>query len=845
LKYGDLNRQANRLAHYLRALGVKPDTLVAVCVDRSLEMIVGLLAVMKAGGAYVPLDPEYPEERLRFMLEDSRPAVLLTQGHLRGLFTEIRADLKLIDLGGVAKAWSNQADSAPDPTAIRSTAKDLAYVIYTSGSTGLPKAVAMPVGAAINMISWQMNESAWAGPQRTLQFAALGFDVSFQEIFSTLCSGGTLVLIDEEKRRNATELTRYVMEKGIQRLFLPFVALQMFAEGVAQIGKEHFACALQEINVAGEQLRINDKIRELFTRLKHCRLNNHYGPTETHAASAFHLGMERESWPLLPPIGQPIANAQIYILDKYEQFVPVGVAGELYIGGEGVARGYLNRPDLTTKRFLKNWFAKVDGAQMYRSGDLGRWRPDGTIEFIGRNDSQVKIRGYRVELGEIEALLQQQSGIRGCAVVAKTGANGSKRLVAYVVGERDRDELRRDLKGKLPAYMLPSLFVTLPALPLSGNGKVDREALEKLEDLGPGIEHYEAPCTAVEEQLAEIWAEALEVARVGRHDNFFDLGGHSLLATLLATKMETAFGVNVPVRAIFESPTIAELTEVIEPGLKLQPRKSRDERGAKLRTATVPRLTIFPLSYQQEQLWVLDRFNPGNAFYNVPMSWKLIGDLDVPRLERSLQEVVRRHEVLRTSFVMDEQEEPSQKVLTQLDVQLPVLDLRALEGREREEKAKKVLAEQAGKAFDLAHAPLLRGVLARTGDNEHILGLTLHHIVCDDWSLGVFMDELGRVAAAGTGNAIWRVCAGAERRVAWRKVPAADGVLEKTVGWNAASAGIADGPRAASEGKLPRRNRTGNSAKRFVGRLECSGKGREGQLAHNPAGGVPGTADAI
>ena len=718
LKYGDLNRQANRLAHFLQALGVKPETLVAVCVDRSLEMIVGLLAVMKAGGAYVPMDPAYPQDRLQFMLEDSRPAVLLTQSHLRVLFTEIREDLKLIDLGD-AEAWSNQPDSNPEHTSVGLSTKDLTYVIYTSGSTGQPKGVAMPARAAMNMIAWQMNESAWAGPQRTLQFAAFGFDVSFQEIFSTLCAGGTLVLIDEEKRRNATEMTRYVMEKGIQRLFLPFVGLQMFAEGVAQTGKEHFNCALQEINVAGEQLRINDKIRELFTRLEHCRLNNHYGPTETHAASAFHLGMERERWPLLPPIGQPIANAQIYILDKYEQFVPVGVAGELYIGGAGVARGYLNRPDLTEKRFLKNRFAKEEEARMYRSGDLGRWRPDGTIEFIGRNDSQVKIRGYRVELGEIEAMLQQQSGIRGCAVVTKIGVNGSKRLVAYVVGECDREELRRDLKGKLPAYMVPSVIVTLQELPLSGNGKVDREALEKLEDLGPGIEHYEAPHTEVEEQLAEIWAEALEVARVGRHDNFFDLGGHSLLATLLATRMENAFGVAVPVRAIFESPTIAELAEVIELGLKLPGRKSRDDKGVKPQTAAAARLTVFPLSYQQEQLWFLDRFNPGNAFYNVPMAWRLKGDLDVPRLERSLQEVVRRHEILRTCFVTDEHEEPKQKVVGErLDVELPLVDLRVLEAGEREEQAKKVLAEGAGKAFDLGHAPMLRGVLARTGDRD-------------------------------------------------------------------------------------------------------------------------------
>ncbi|HKV95707.1 MAG TPA: amino acid adenylation domain-containing protein, partial [Candidatus Angelobacter sp.] len=747
LKYGDLNRQANRLAHYLQNLGVKPDTLVAVCVDRSLEMIVAVLAVMKAGGAYVPLDPAYPEERLRFTVEDSRPAVLLTQNHLRGLFTKIQG-LKVIDLGG-PQAWSIQPDSNAEHAVIGLTANHLAYVIYTSGSTGTPKGVAMPVRAAMNMLAWQMSESEWAGTQRTLQFAALGFDVSFQEIFSTLCAGGTLVLIDEEKRRNSTDMARYVMEKRIQRLFLPFVGLQMLADGVAQIGKGPFDCALQEINVAGEQLRIDDKIRGLFQRLGHCRLNNHYGPTETHAASAFHLGTESERWPLLPSIGQPISNAQVYILDKHEQLVPVGVTGELYIGGAGVARGYLNRPDLESKRFLKDRFAKKEGARMYRSGDLGRWRLDGTIEFIGRNDSQVKIRGYRVELGEIEAMLQQQSGVKSCAVVVKIGANGSKRLVAYVVGERNLEELRRDLKGKLPAYMIPSAIVGLQALPLSGNGKVDREALEKLEDLGPGTEHYQIPRTEMEEQLAEIWEETLEIARVGRNDNFFDLGGHSLLATLLVARMANAFGIDVPVRAIFESPTIAELAEVIETGLQSPGRRAGVGKDAKPKQiAAASRPSLFPISYQQEQLWVLDRFNPGNAFYNIPMSWRIKGDLDVSRLERSLQEVVRRHEILRTCFVVDEHQEPRQKVVGQLDMRLSTMDLRTLEAGEREEQTKKILVEAAGKAFDLGHAPLLRGVLVQKGDQEHVLGLTLHHIICDDWSLGVLIEELWKLYEA-------------------------------------------------------------------------------------------------
>ncbi len=777
LSYGDLNRQANRLAHYLRALGVKPDTLVTICAERSFEMIVGLVAVMKAGGAYAPLDLAYPEDRLRFMVEDSRPKVLLTQDHLRGMFTGVSGDLKIgdlqiVDLGKseTTEAWSRQPDSNPKHDEIGLVPENLVYVIYTSGSTGTPKGVAMPARAAINLLAWQVSESAYAGHQRTLQFAPLGFDVSYQEIFATLCSGGTLVLIDEEKRRNSTHLTRYVLEKRIQRLFLPYVGLQMLAEGVVRMADslsegEAFESALQEINVAVEQLRIDDKIRKLFHHLKHCRLNNHYGPTETHAGTAFRLGTQGDQWPALPSIGQPITNARVHILDKYQQFVPVNVVGEIYIGGAGVARGYLNRPDLTEQRFLSDPFIKEavtqkEAARMYRTGDLGRWRPDGTIEFLGRNDTQVKIRGFRVELGEIEAILQEQSGVRGCAVVAKTsgktsGANGSKRLVAYVVGDRDHEELRRDLKSKLPAYMVPSVIVGLPELPQSGNGKIDRLALEKLEDSGLSGEHYEAPGTATEEQLADIWADVLEITRVGRHDNFFDLGGHSLLATMLVTRLESAFGFAVPVRAIFESPTIAELAETIEPGLKEGRRLPEKKEKTPKRVAPGPRPSLFPLSYQQEQLWFLDRLNPDNDFYNVPMTWRLKGDLDVASLERSLHELVRRHEVLRTCFVVGEREEPKQKVvgaelnavIREIDTRLPVVDLRDVAASDREEQARKVLAKEAGKAFDLGRAPLWRAVLVRTGEHEHVLGLTLHHIVCDDWSLGLLMGELGKLYA--------------------------------------------------------------------------------------------------
>ena len=519
LTYQELNRCANKLAHYLRSLGVKPDTRVCICSERSVEMVVALLAVVKAGGACVPLDPAYPKDRLQFMVQDCGPVAVLTQRQFFPLFDEVtrnevrQEELRLIDLGS-ASAWSSLPETNPEHTTV--DPERLVYVIYTSGSTGQPKGVAMPMRAMMNLLTFQMMQSPSGAPQRTLQFAALGFDVSFQEIFSTLCAGGALVLIEEAKRLNATELSRHVIGKRIERLFVPFVGLQLLAEGVAQLSAglkegERLDCALRHIVVAGEQLRIDERIRTLFKRLDKCRLDNQYGPTETHLACAYRLPIETELWPVLPPIGRPIANTQIYLLDKHRQPVPVGVVGELFIGGAGVARGYLDRTELTEERFLNNFLSGEKGARLYRTGDLGRWRSDGTIEYVGRNDFQVKIRGHRVELGEIEAVLQQESGVRGCVVVVKTGVGGIKRLVAYVAGERTSQELRLALKSKLPGYMVPSAIVVLPELPLSGNGKVDRLALQDLEimELGQSTEQNDAPRSATEEQLARVWMEVL------------------------------------------------------------------------------------------------------------------------------------------------------------------------------------------------------------------------------------------------------------------------------------------------------------------------------------------------
>jgi amino acid adenylation domain-containing protein len=577
LSYAELNRRANQLAHYLRGLGVMPDARVAICVERSIEMIVALLAVLKAGGAYVPLDPAYPVERLRWMLEDSGATVLLTQEHLQGTLAGLSNTLSVVDLTSAAPAWKNERTTNPESAAIGLIPEQLAYVIYTSGSTGTPKGVAMPHRALVNLLWWQISRSNFEWRLRTLQFAALGFDVAFQETFSTLCSGGVLVLISEAQRRSPMEFVRFIGERHIQRVFLPYVGLQSLAQGLVSVIKDgrYIDCALREVIVAGEQLRIDCNIRRVFEHLVHCTLENQYGPTETHVVSSFSLSTDIKNWPILPPIGRPIANTRVYILGEDGEPVPLGVTGELYIGGEGVAREYLNRPELTAERFLEDPFVEEAGARMYRTGDLGRWSRDRAVEFLGRADFQVKIRGYRVELGEVEERLAEHDAVRDAVVVAREDALGEKRLVAYYTCARSEgrgevgkenpgaEPLRAYLARKLPDYMVPAAYVPLQELPLTANGKLDRKALP-----APGANAYAAPCYEApvgetEALVAKIWAEVLSLNRVGRRDNFFDLGGHSLLAVRVVARLRQALGVEVTIVDLFAQPILSSLAEQI------------------------------------------------------------------------------------------------------------------------------------------------------------------------------------------------------------------------------------------------------------------------------------------
>jgi len=560
LSYRELNSRSNHLAHYLRRLGVGADVKVGIFMDRSLEMVIGVLATIKAGGAYVPLDPEYPRERLRFMLEDAQCSVLLTNERTLSSLPETEITVFCCD-----KDWDKVEGESPDNPQNDTDGEDLLYVIYTSGSTGQPKGVAMTEVALSNLLLWQVEQAGLAGA-RTLQFAPLGFDVSFQEIFSTWCSGGTLLLISDEMRRDALSLLRFLARQKVQRIFLPFVFLQHLAEAVENGGT--LPAYLTEIITAGEQLEITPQIAKLCDRLNDCSLHNHYGPSETHVVTAYSLSQPVD-WPTLPPIGRPIANARVYILDKNLEAVAIGVSGQLCIGGVSLSRGYLNRPSLTAEKFLPDPFGHEAGARLYLTGDLARYQPDSNIEFLGRIDNQVKMRGARVELGEIETMLVAHPGVREAAVVVQEQVKGDRRLIGYIVPASNSSEdlsreLRAHLKNSLPAYMIPATFVTMEALPLTPSGKIDRRALALCENKDSrDIEPYEAPREPAEEKLAEIWAAVLRVERVGIRDNFFELGGHSLLATQLVSRVRNAFKVELPLRKLFESPTVAELASVI------------------------------------------------------------------------------------------------------------------------------------------------------------------------------------------------------------------------------------------------------------------------------------------
>ncbi|HEV3052479.1 MAG TPA: amino acid adenylation domain-containing protein, partial [Longimicrobium sp.] len=772
--YAELNAQANQLAHHLVDLGVGPEARVGLCVERGIEMVVAVLAVLKAGGAYVPLDPEYPQERLSYMLQDSAPVVLLTQRSLSGRFDGSGVPIEVLD--GDAFAWTGQPDSNPARGTL--TPENLAYVIYTSGSTGQPKGVMNGHRGVINLLAWGERHWEFAAGDALLQRTSLSFDVSVRELFQPLVVGAYLVILRPGGQREVDYMVDVIRRQAVSTMVLTPSHLQAFLDHPGLEG----CSSLRRIVLGGEPLPVG-MVAELGARLPRARLYHEYGPTEaTVTSTARIIGAEGEAPGA--SIGGPVANARVYLLDARGEPVPVGIAGELYVGGAGVARGYLGRPRLTAERFVPDPFTAEPGARLYRTGDLGRWLADGTIEFLGRVDAQVKVRGYRIELGEIEARLLEREGVSEAVVVAHGDGAGNRRLVAYVVGGVEAGGLREHLRRTLPDYMVPAAFVPLERLPLTPSGKLDRRALPAPEHAA-GTDAYVAPRTPVEEVLAEIWAEMLRLEQVGVTESFFELGGHSLLATRVVSRVRQVFGVELPLRALFEGPTVAELASRVEEmrrvGLPVLPPVVPTERTGPL-----------PLSFAQERLWFIDRLEPGSAAYNIPVARRLGGALDEAALERALGEIVRRHESLRTVFA-EADGSPVQVIAPFGGFSLPVEDLSGLSEADREAAVRRRAGEEARRPFDLSAGPLFRAALLRLSEEDHVLLLSMHHIVSDGWSMGVLFRELSALYEAyreGGESPLPEVGMQYADHAVWQRDHLRDGALEgKLAYWRERLAG--------------------------------------------------------
>ncbi len=742
LSYAELNERANRLAHYLQASGVGTEALVGLCVERSIEMVVGILAILKAGGAYVPLDPAYPQERLAFMLRDANIQVLLTQEKLLEKLPVDAGTVLCID-----RDWPLIAQYSADKPPCSTTADNLIYVIYTSGSTGQPKGTLLTHRNLFHLFA--VTHPLFRFDERDVWtlFHSYAFDFSVWELWGALAYGGRLVIVPYFVSRSPAEFYRLLSRERVTVLNqTPSAFRQLMLE--AETSTQAQELALRLIIFGGEALDVQG-LRPWFTRHgdEQPQLINMYGITETTVHVTYRpltlSDLDRSSGSV---IGRAISSLEIYILDQHQQLAPIGVAGEICVGGKGLARGYLHRAELTAERFIPHPFSREAGARLYRSGDLGRYLPEGEIEYLGRIDQQLKIRGYRIELGEIEVALAEHAGVREAIVLAHEDARGDKRLVSYVVendhGATSVGELRGYLQTRLPDHMIPSSFIFLDTLPLTANGKLDRKALPAPDEMQHGRRDEQAlPGTAVEELLSHLWTDVLGMESIGVHDDFFELGGHSLLATQLLSRVREGFHVELPLRVLFESPTIAQLASQVEAAM-------RERAGVESRTLLpVAREQRLPLSFAQQRLWFLSELEPSSSFYNMPAAVRLVGHLEPDVLRRALNEIIRRHESLRTSFPA-EGGQPRQEIAPALELELAVHDLCEMPVPEREAEGLRLATEEARHPFDLARGPLFRAGLVRLQEDEHILLLTMHHIISDGWSMSVLVREVAALYKA-------------------------------------------------------------------------------------------------
>ena len=757
LSRGELDCRANRLARRLRRLGVGPEVPVGLCVGRSPAMLVGLLGILKAGGAYVPLDETYPAERLALMVEDARAPVLVTDGPAAG---NLRAEGAVVLRLDADWAEIAREDGAPLSSqeirdvggiggigGIGLSSRNLAYVIYTSGSTGKPKGVGCLHLSAVNLVANLGALQPLAPGDACSLWTSISFDVSVTEIFTTLCCGGVLHVPADEERVSGETLLPWMARHRIVSAYLPPFMLAELAAWVRDGGEERRT--LRRIWLGVEPNR-ESLLAEIRAAVPGLRIFNGYGPTEaTVCDTSYDVGL-----PPAPdrrtPLGLPVGNCRIHLLDAALQEVPIGVPGEMWIAGEVLARGYLGRPDLTAERFVpdpvgKSGANREAGGRCYRTGDLARRLPSGDIEFLGRRDQQVKLRGFRIELEEVEAALALHPGVREAVVAIQEDPRGDKHLVAYAVPREEGADLsswRELMSRRLPAQMVPATLVPLAALPLTPTGKVDRQALPAPDWGAAGSSGFAGPFVApqgsIEPRLAAVWSELLGGGPISATDDFFARGGHSLLATRVVSRVRQLFAVELPLREIFEARTLAAMAA------RIAALRQTGREDAAASPVAGPRPASLPLSFAQQRLWFMDQFEPGNVLFNNPGALRLSGPLVPALLARTLNEVARRHEILRTSFRTADGQ-PVQSVAAEPALPLPQVDLSGLAPEVRKREA----ARWAGaRPFDLTRGPMLRTTLLRLEEREHRLLLDIHHIVADRWSLGIFRREIGAVYAA-------------------------------------------------------------------------------------------------
>jgi amino acid adenylation domain-containing protein len=713
LTYRELDARAERLANRLRSLGLGPERLAGVLMDRTADLIVVLLAIQKAGGAYAPLDPSYPKQRVRLMLETARATVLVTRRHLA---EDLPEGLRTVFLD---PGWENEpVEETAGPAAVP---ENLAYVIFTSGSTGVPKGVAIQHHSAVSMVRWCLGMYSPEEYAGVLVSTSICFDMSVFEIFATLAQGGRLILAE-----NALALPDLAARDEVVLVdTVPSAMAELLRTG-------RLPSTIRTVNLGGEPLKAS-LVREIYEKLPSVeRVVNLYGPSEDTTFTSYAVVPRDTDHPL---IGRALTGEQAYVLDREMRPVPIGVPGALYMGGEGVTRGYLHRPDLTAERYIPNLYGPP-GSRLYTVGDLVRYLPTGELDYLGRLDHQVKVRGFRIELGEIEGALTRHPEVREAAVLATPDVLGGNRLIAYVETERELPvgHLRTHLKQSLPDYMVPSLFVQLRGLPLTPNGKIDRRALAAMPIATESVEEGRAPRGYAEEVLAGIWSDLFGRA-VGVEDNFFDLGGHSLLATRVMSRVREAFGIELPLRRLFEQPTIAALARSVEAALGMG-----DSLEAP-RIEPAPRTGPLPLSFAQRRLWFLDQLSPSSAVYNIPAPLSLEGPLETGRLAAALTALVGRHEALRTTFPSVDGE-PVQAIAPAGPFPLPVVDLGGLPEAAGGAEASALIQQDLLRPFDLGTGPLFRAALLKLGAERHALLLDMHHIVSDGWSIEILLREL-------------------------------------------------------------------------------------------------------